>query len=59
MMDLFGVMLTFHGMVVFVQEGRFRQLLVKTCVALLIGWHVYAFLLPFIALGSGVNSSTQ
>ncbi len=53
MMDLFGVMLTFHGMVVFVQEGRFRQLLIKTCVALLIGWHVYAFLLPFIALGFG------
>ena len=52
-MDLFGVMLTFHGMVVFVQEGRFRQLLVKTCAALLFGWHVYALLLPFIALGLG------
>ncbi len=49
--DLLGVMLTFHGMVIFVQEGRFRQLMVKTCVALLIGWHVYALLLPFIALG--------
>ena len=52
-MDLFGVMLTFHGMVVFVQEGRFRQLLIKTCAALLFGWHVYALLLPFIALGLG------
>ena len=52
-MDLFGVMLTFHGMVVFVQEGRFRQLLVKTCAALLFGWHVYALLLPFIAFGLG------
>ena len=50
-MDLFAVMLVFHGMVVFVQEGRFRQLLAKTCVALLLGWHVYAFLLPFILLG--------
>ena len=49
--DLFAVMLTFHGMVIFVQEGRFRQLLVKSCVALLLGWHVYAFLLPFIAFG--------
>ena len=49
--DLFAVMLAFHGMVVFVQEGRFRQLLAKTCVALLLGWHVYAFLLPFILLG--------
>ena len=49
--DLFAVMLAFHGMVVFVQEGRFRQLLAKTGAALLLGWHVYAFLLPFILLG--------
>ena len=49
--DLFAVMLVFHGMVVFVQEGRFRQLLARTCAALLLGWHVYAFLLPFILLG--------
>ena len=49
--DLFAVMLAFHGMVVFVQEGRFRQLLVKSGLALLLGWHVYAFLLPFIAFG--------
>ncbi len=50
-LDLLGAMLTFHGMVIFVQEDRFRQLMVKTCVALLVGWHVYALLLPFIALG--------
>ena len=49
--DLIGAMLTFHGMVLFVQERRFRQLLVKTCVAVVLGWHVYALLLPFIALG--------
>ncbi len=49
--DLFGVMLTFHGMVVFVQEGRFRQLLLKTCIALLLGWHVLALLLPFVIIG--------
>ena len=49
--DLFAVMLVFHGMVVFVQEGRFRQLVARTCVALLLGWHVYAFLLPFLILG--------
>ena len=53
MMELFGVMLTFHGMVVFAREGRFRQLLIKTCIALLIGWRVYALLAPFIALGIG------
>ena len=52
MMELFTVMLVFHGMVIFIQEGRFRQLLIKTCIALLIGWHVYAFLVPFILLGS-------
>ena len=52
-MDPFGAALVFHGMAVFVQEGRFRQLLVKTCAALLLGWHVYALLLPFIALGFG------
>ena len=52
-MDLFAVMLAFHGMAVFVQEqGRFPQLLVKTCVALALGWHVYALLLPFIAFSS-------
>ena len=48
---LFGMMLTFHGMVVFVQEGRLRQLLVKSCMALLICWPVYALLLPFVVLG--------
>ena len=52
-MDMFGAALAFHGMTVFVQEGRFRQLLAKTCAALLIGWHVYALLLPFIAIGFG------
>ena len=49
--SLFGVMLAFHGMVVFTQERRFRQLLLKSCVALLLGWHVYALLLPFIIIG--------
>ena len=51
MPDIFGVLLVFHGMVVFVQEGRFRQLLVKTCIALLLGWHVFALLLPFVIFG--------
>ncbi len=52
-MDLFGIMLVFHGVVLFVQEGRFRQLLVKTCAALLLGWHVYALILPFALLSFG------
>ena len=50
-LDFFGVMLTFHAMVLFVQEGRFRQLLLKSCLALLLGWHTYALLLPFILIG--------
>ena len=49
--DLLGIFLVFHGMVIFVQEGRFRQLQGKTCLALLLGWHVYALLLPFVVLG--------
>ena len=52
-MDLFGATLVFHGMVLFVQEGRFRQLLVKTCAALLLGWHVYALIMPFALWGFG------
>ena len=47
-MDLFGAALVFHCMVAFVQDWRFLQLAVKTCAALLLGWHVYALLLPFI-----------
>ena len=50
-MDMFAVMLCFHGMVMFEQEGRFRQLSIKACIALLLGWHVYALLLPFITFG--------
>lgn len=49
--DLFGMLLVFHGMTVFVQENRLRQLLAKTCLALLLGWHVLALLLPFVILG--------
>ena len=52
-MDLFGIALVFHGMVLFVQEGRFRQLLLKVCAALLMGWHPYALILPFALLGFG------
>ena len=50
--DLFAVMLVLHGVAAFASDGRFGQLLAKTCAALLLGWHVYALLLPFVALGS-------
>lgn len=49
--DLFGVMLTFHGLVVFAQQRRLPGLLAKIFVAVLIGWHVFALLLPFVVLG--------
>ena len=49
--DLFGLLLVFHGMAVFATEGRYGQLVAKTCGALLLGWHVYALVGPFVALG--------
>ena len=49
--SLFGLILTFHGMVVFQQEGRFGQLLMKSGIALLLGWQVVALILPFVAIG--------
>ena len=49
--DLFAVMLAFHGMVRYALHGRLWQLLVKTAIAVSLGWHVFAFLLPFVAVG--------
>ena len=49
--SLFAIMLVFHAMTVFEQEGRFRQLAVKSILALLLGWHIYALLFPFVVLG--------
>ena len=50
-MDIFAVMLTFHAMILYVQEARFRQLIIKVVLALSIGWHVLGFIVPFIVLG--------
>ena len=44
--NLFGIMLVLHGMALYVQDGRFRQLLVKTAVAILLGWHVLGLIAP-------------
>lgn len=49
--DLLAVLLVFHGMVLFEQERRLGQLLAKVCVALLVGWHACAVVVPFVALG--------
>ena len=48
---VFGGFLLFHGMAVFLGEGRFRQLLFKTGAALLLGWGAFLLLAPFVALG--------
>ena len=55
---LFGMMLVLHGMVRFGEHGHFWQLAAKVCVALLLDWHVYALLVPFLALGSAREAWT-
>ena len=49
--EVFGVFLVFHGMVVFLGEGKFGQLLGKSAAALLLGFGVAALLVPFVLLG--------
>ena len=61
--DLFGTMLALHGVARYCFPGepgvpaapgerrRFGQMLAKACAALLLGWHVFALLAPFVALG--------
>ena len=61
MMDMFGFMLVFHAMAVFStpsahRRPRLGQLLAKTAVALMLGWHVYGLLLPFVALGIALGA---
>ena len=48
---IFGSMLVFHGMVLFALKDRFYQLVIKSCIALLLSWHVLTLLIPFVALG--------
>ena len=62
--DLFGTMLALHGIARYCFPGkpgvpaapgehrRFGQMLAKACAALLLGWHVYALLAPFVGLGA-------
>ena len=49
--EVFGVFLVFHGMAVFLEEGRFGPLLGKSAAALLLGLGVAALLVPFVLLG--------
>ena len=47
---LFGTILTFHAMIIFEQEGRYKQLVIKSCIAISLDWHVLSLLLAFITL---------
>lgn len=49
---LFGVLLVFHGMVTFAEDGSLKPLGAKTAVAIFLDWHVMALVLPFVALGA-------
>ena len=52
-MGLFSVLLAFHGVAVYAQNGRGNrvgQLCAKTCAALLLDWHVYGLLLPLLLM---------
>ena len=51
--SLLGVTLAFHGMAIYAQEGRFRQLLARTAVALLLGWHAAGPVAAFALIGLG------
>ena len=51
-MGVFGIALTFHGMAVFVREGRVRQLALKAGAAVLLDWQALALLLPFAMFGA-------
>lgn len=53
---LFGTILTFHAMIIFEQEGRYKQLVAKSCIAILLDWHVLSLLLAFITLGLARNA---
>ena len=48
---LFALFLSFHGMAVFVREGRSRQLFLKCAAGLLVSYSVVWLLLPFAAVG--------
>ncbi len=48
---LCGFLLAFHGMVVFVREGRFRRLLLQYAAASFLTFSAAALALPFAAVG--------
>lgn len=53
--EAFGALLLFRALVVFVREGRFRQLVVSAGAALLLTFSAYALLAAFLALWLGLH----
>ena len=52
---LLGVFLAFHGMVVFVREGRFHRLLAQCALALALSFTAVFLIAPFLALGFALD----
>ena len=48
--SFFGFLLVLHGVVIYHQENRYRQLVLKMLGALLFGWHAYAVLFTYLGL---------
>lgn len=53
--EAFGALLLFRALVVFVREGRFRQLVVSAGAALLLTFSAHALLAAFLALWLGLQ----
>lgn len=49
--NVFGILLTLHGLIIFMKEKKMRQLLTKIAISLLVGWPVLAFLFLFSLFG--------
>ncbi len=49
--SVFGILFTLHGLIVFSQEKKMRQLLFKIAVSILLGWPVLVFISLFFVFG--------
>lgn len=48
---LFGVLLVFHGMVIYTLRAKKGQLYLKSLIGVSLGWQVYALIIPFAMYG--------
>ena len=49
---LFGVLLAFHGVVVYEKKNKFRQYLLESLIAVSLGWQAFFILLPYALIKS-------